>query len=115
MVVATVLSHAKRLQIRKCWWSIWRRRHRETRVDQSIGFLTMRTNVTFRHPAQFVALSDEGRILAVNGALWFAMVLQRVPALQIDDDLCQEDWGVVLFARRRNKTFWIGLSGWQAE
>jgi hypothetical protein len=35
--------------------------------------------------------------------------------LEIDDDLCQEDWGVVIFARRNRKKFWIGLSAWDAE
>jgi hypothetical protein len=76
----------------------------------------MRTNVTFRHPAVFVPLSDEDGILAVSGAQWFAALLRRVPDLQIDeDDLCQEDWGVMLFARRNQKKFWIGLSGWDAE
>jgi hypothetical protein len=75
----------------------------------------MRTNVTFRHPAEFVPLSDEDGILAVGGAQWFAALLRRVPALELDDDLCQEDWGVVFFARRNQKKFWIGLSAWDAE
>src|SRR5262249_20354242 len=30
----------------------------------------------------------------------------------IDNELCQEDWGVVVFARRNQKKFWIGLSFW---
>ena len=68
------------------------------------------TNVTFRHPAEFVD-AGEG-ILAVSGAQWFAALLPRVPGLEIDHDLCQEDWGVVLFARRSRKEFWIGLSFW---
>lgn len=76
----------------------------------------MRTNVTFRHPAEFVGDSEDGGgILAVSGAHWFATLLTRVPALQIDEDLCQEDWGVVLFARRNQKKFWIGLSAWDSE
>jgi hypothetical protein len=75
----------------------------------------MRTNVIFRHPAEVVPLSDEDPILAVSGAEWFAALLQRVPGLEIDDELCQEDWGVVLFARREEKKFWIGLSGWDAD
>lgn len=76
----------------------------------------MRTNVTFRHPAEFVADSENGDgILAVRGARWFADLLRRVPSLQIDDELCQEDWGVVLFARRGQKKFWIGLSAWDTD
>lgn len=75
----------------------------------------MRTNTTFRHPAKFVPLSDEDGILAASGAQWFASLLRRVPSLEIDEDLCQEDWGVVLFARRNRTKFWIGLSAWDAE
>lgn len=75
----------------------------------------MRTNVTFYHPAEFVPLSDSDAILAVGGAQWFVALLRRVPGLQIDDHLCQEDWGVVVFARRNQKKFWIGLSTWDAE
>jgi hypothetical protein len=73
----------------------------------------MRTNVTFRHPAEFIGDEEDlGGILAVRGATWFAELLRRVPGLQVDDDLCQEDWGVVVFARRNSKSFWIGLSFW---
>ena len=72
----------------------------------------MRTNVTFHHPAQFVPVSDEDGILATTGAQWFVTLLQRVPGLDIDKQLCQEDWGVVIFARRAGKKFWIGLSLW---
>ena len=76
----------------------------------------MRTNVTFRHPAAFVGDSqDGGGVLAVRGAHWFAALLRRVPDLQIDADLCQEDWGVVFFARRNRKKFWVGLSAWDSE
>ena len=74
--------------------------------------LTMRTNVSFRHPAEFVAVSDEDGILAVRGAQWFVSLLRHVPDLQIDEELYQEDWGVVIFARRAQKKFWIGLSMW---
>jgi hypothetical protein len=41
---------------------------------------------------------------------WFASLLKRVPGLQVEDHLCQEDWGVVVFARRAGKAFWVGLS-----
>jgi hypothetical protein len=75
----------------------------------------MRTHVTFRHPAEFVPLSDENGILAVSGAQWFATLLRRAPDLEIDENPCQEDWGVVLFARRNRKKFWIGLSAWDAK
>ena len=75
----------------------------------------MRTTVTFRHPAEFVPLSDEDGILAVDGAQWFAPLLRRVAALQIDEDLCQEDWGVVFFACRHKSKFWIGLNAWDVE
>lgn len=72
----------------------------------------MRTNVTFHHPAEFVPLSDEDGVLAVGGAQWFVSLLRRVIGLQIDDELVQEDWGVVMRARREQKSFWIGLSLW---
>lgn len=75
----------------------------------------MRTNVTFRHPAEFVPLSDDDGILAVSGAQWFAALLRRVPDLEIDEELCQEDWGLVYFARRNQKKFWIGLSAWDSD
>jgi hypothetical protein len=72
----------------------------------------MRTNVSFRHPAKFVPLPDTEDILAVGGAQWFADLLRRIPEIEIDRELCQEDWGVVVFARRNQKLFWIGLSAW---
>jgi hypothetical protein len=75
----------------------------------------MRTSVTFRYPAAFLPLSDADDILAVGGARWFAALLARVPGLEVEKELCQEDWGVVLFARRDGKKFWIGLSQWDSE
>jgi hypothetical protein len=33
--------------------------------------------------------------------------------LEVNDDLCQEDWGVVVFVRRESKRFCIGLSAWR--
>jgi hypothetical protein len=72
----------------------------------------MRTNVTFRHPAAFVPISEEDGTLSVGGAGWFVSLLQRVNGLQVEGELCQEDWGVVVFARRGQKRFWIGLSVW---
>src|SRR5262249_12351962 len=81
-------------------------------AEQVAVVTKMRTNVTFRYPAEFVPLSDQDGILAVSGAQWFAALLARVPGLAIDNELCQEDWGVVVFARRNQKKFWIGLSFW---
>jgi len=72
----------------------------------------MRNNVTFQYPAEFVPVSDEDGILAVGGAQWFVALLNRVPDLQVDDELCQEDWGIVVFASRAQKKFWVGLSFW---
>jgi hypothetical protein len=75
----------------------------------------MRTNVTFRHPGEFVPLSDEDSVLAASGAQWFAALLRRVAGLEIDNGLCQEDWGVAVFARRNQRKFWIGLSAWNTD
>src|SRR5580765_1914740 len=72
----------------------------------------MRTNVTFHHPAEFVPASEEDDILATTGAQCFVTLLHRVPGLDTTQELCQEDWGVVIFARRAQKKFWIGLSAW---
>ena len=72
----------------------------------------MKNNVTFLHPAEFVRPSDEDGILSVDGAEWFVSLLRKVPDLEIDEKLCQEDWGVVVFVRRAEKKFWIGLSMW---
>jgi hypothetical protein len=70
----------------------------------------MRTHVTFRHPAGFVPLSDEDGILSVAGAEWFVSLLKQVPDLAVRSDLCQEDWGIVAFAERSERKFWVGLS-----
>jgi hypothetical protein len=72
----------------------------------------MRTHVRFHHPAEFVRLSDADGVLAIGGAQWFVLLLRRVPGLVIDDELCQEDWGVVMFAQRDGRRFWIGLNLW---
>lgn len=71
----------------------------------------MRNNVVFRHPATFVPVSTGGKgVLSVEGATWFVSILRRVPALDVDAKLCQEDWGVVVFASRHGYEFWIGLN-----
>jgi hypothetical protein len=71
----------------------------------------LRTHVSFRHPAEFVPISDEDGILSTTGADWFVKLLERIPGLEIDRDLCQEDWGVVVFAERDGMKFWIGIGG----
>lgn len=72
----------------------------------------MRTNVSFEHPAEFVPVSGEDGVLAVAGAKWFLALLSRIPGLSANAELCQEDWGVVIFAERNKKRFWVGLSMW---
>lgn len=59
--------------------------------------------------------SRSGGILAVRGGQWFAAQLRRVPDLHLGEDHCQEDWGVVFFARRNQGKFWVGLSAWDSE
>lgn len=73
----------------------------------------MRNNVTFRHPAEFVE-TEEG-ILSIDGVAWFVDLLRRIDGLGVDATLCQEDWGVVVFAQRAGKRFWIGLSLWPED
>ena len=68
----------------------------------------MRNNVTFHYPANFVPVSDDDGILSVTAADWFVSLLRRVNDLSVRSDLCQEDWGVVVFAERAGKRFWIG-------
>ncbi len=68
-----------------------------------------RNNVTFKHPAKFIPLSGSEHILAISGADWFVSLLQRVDGLSVQSELCQEDWGVVIFVERGGRCFWIGL------
>lgn len=76
----------------------------------------MRNHVSFRCPETFTPVSEESDgILSVEGARWFAALLRRVPDIQLDEELCQEDWGVVFFASRNNRSFWIGLSAWDGD
>lgn len=72
----------------------------------------MRTYVSFGYPVEFVADVNGDDVLAVDGADWFVDILRRIPELELDGDLCQEDWGVVARLRRHDKSFWIGLSYW---
>ena len=39
-------------------------------------------------------------------------LLALVHGLAIEPRLCQEDWGVFIFAERDGKRFWIGLTWW---
>jgi hypothetical protein len=75
----------------------------------------MRINVIFRHPAKFVPVSAEDGILSADGASWFVALLGQIHGLEIESELCQEDWGVVAFAQRSDKRFWIGVSLWPDE
>jgi hypothetical protein len=75
----------------------------------------MRTNVIFSHPAELAAVSTEDGILSADNADWFASLLRNIPRLEIEPELCQEDWGVVAFAQRDGKRFWVGLSSWPDE
>jgi hypothetical protein len=71
----------------------------------------LRDNVTFRYPAELVGDEEDGAgILVVAGSGWFVTLLNRVPGLKIELELCQEDWGIVAFADRNGKSFWSGLS-----
>ena len=71
----------------------------------------MHNSVTFQHPAEFVSALEDNGILATGAAGWFVALLGRVDGLLVQSELCQEDWGVVVFAERASKRFWIGLSG----
>ena len=72
----------------------------------------MRTDVVFTNPHEFISISDYDTILSVKGVRWFAEILRRIPSLQVEDKLCQEDWGVVIFAERNKNRFQIGISFW---
>ncbi len=79
-----------------------------------------RSLVTFGHPAEMIAIDDVPDVLDVRGAGWFVGILEQVPGLEVDPELVQEDWGVVVRAARDGKRFWIGLSaaedgGWMAH
>lgn len=70
----------------------------------------MRTHVTFRHPAERVPVWEADDVLSTTGVDWFLAILRRIPGLAIHSDPCQEDWGVVVLARRDGMRFWIGIS-----
>lgn len=72
----------------------------------------MRNYAIFHYLPEFGADSDEDGILTVEGAKWFLKLLRRIPEIHVDENLCQEDWGVVFFANRDCGRFWIGLSLW---
>jgi len=75
----------------------------------------MRNKVLFQHPAEFVPNQDTEGVLSVDGAIWFLEILQVIPGIHVDEERCQEDWGVVFFARRNGSRFWIGLSAWMDD
>ena len=85
----------------------------------------MRTTVSFEYPARFVGTeADDAGVLSIKGAGWFASILGSIPELEVNPQLCQEDWGVVVFTKRRQIAFdfffWGGLaedpiSSWVAE
>lgn len=60
-------------------------------------------------------MSEDDGILATRGADWFVSLLRRIDGLSVQSELCQEDWGVVVFAERAGKRFWIGLSLWPED
>lgn len=70
----------------------------------------MRTQVVFRHPAEFIPYTESDGILGVQGADWFVAILKRIDKCIVGAELCQEDWGAVIYAQRAGKRFWIGLS-----
>ena len=74
--------------------------------------MTIRNNVTFGHPAEFVESRDFEGILSTDGVGWFVQLLGRIPRVVVDPDLCQEDWGVAIFLDRDGYSFWVGLSPW---
>jgi hypothetical protein len=75
----------------------------------------IRNHATFRHPEALEAHPDELDTLTIAGVDWFVDVLREIPRLAVDRELCQEDWGVVVFGRRDGFTFWFGLSYWDEE
>lgn len=74
----------------------------------------MRDHLRFHLAKPLVVTEDNGEsgALSVGGADWFVEVLGRVRGLALEQRLCQEDWGVVAFATRAGKRFWIGLTSW---
>ncbi len=75
--------------------------------------MSIRNHVTFRHPAPFIPVSEEDGIASIDGVGWFVDLLRKIPRLEIRSELCQEDWGVVIFGTRDRFEFWFGLSFWE--
>jgi hypothetical protein len=70
----------------------------------------MKTNVTFLCPEEFVRVSEDDGILSAKGADWFVTKLKKISAFAVDDRVYQEDWGVAIIGKRKEKRFWVGLS-----
>jgi hypothetical protein len=76
----------------------------------------MKKAASFEYPAPFIGTDeDEGGVLSVNGARWFASILNTISGLEVDSDLCQEDWGVVIFVKRNKNPFDVFLWGGMSE
>jgi len=75
----------------------------------------LRTQVIFEYPARFVGTeADNAGVLSVKGVRWFVFFLKSIPDLEVNSKLCQEDWGVVIFAKRHGRDFDVGLN-WMDE
>jgi len=70
----------------------------------------MHTDVRFFYVAPFVAAQEDEAIFGVAGAGWFVDLLKRIPNLTVNEDLCQEDWGVIVFMQRNGKKFTVGIA-----
>lgn len=70
----------------------------------------MRNTVTFHHPAPAAVVPDEDGVLGIEGAGWFLDLLGTIPGIELERDVVQEDWGIVVRARRAGRSYWIGLS-----
>lgn len=70
----------------------------------------MRNTVSFHYPAPLVVVSDEDGVLSIEGAGWFLDLLRTIRGIDLDQKVVQEDWGVVVRARRAGRSYWIGLS-----
>jgi len=75
----------------------------------------MRNTVSFRFPAPLIVLSDDDGVVSVQGAGWFLALVRTIPGLELEPAPVQEDWGVLVGARRAGRRYWIGLSSSGSE